>query len=187
MKGYKALHWDMSARPSLDGEGRKKFGCFKYKTGGSYSMDGRPVVCKSGFHFCHSVSEVYVWYPSHFDTRVCEVDTGDDAIVRKNTYKLVTNRITIVRELTPREIMDKMIEEDIWWRDKTSIYVYSTICTSGLEESIRFFRQNPGTYVLWNGVTGCVRCPRPRDLPKLEKRADEWLAVLNVTEQEKKE
>ena len=186
MKGYKALHWDWSARPALDGEGREKFGYFKYKIGGTYQMDGFPVLCTRGFHFCHSVSEVYVWYPYHFDTRVCEVDTGDDAIVRKDTYKYVTDKITIVRELTPREIMDKMIEEDFWYRGMINRDVYATVCTIGFKESIDLFRQSSGTYALWHGVTGRGRCPRPRDLPKLEKKADEWLAVLDSLKQEKK-
>lgn len=187
MKGYKALHWDWSARPSLDGDGyHNKFGYFKYKIGGTYQMDVRPVFCEKGFHFCQSVSHAYVWYPNHFDIRICEIDTGDNAIVLKDTYKCVSDRITIVRELTPREIADEMIEEDVWCRNTINFDVYSTVCTACLYKSIQKFKQHPGTYVLWHDVRGRDRCPLQRELSKLEKRAEEWLAVLNTLKQEEK-
>ena len=187
MKGYKALYWDLSARPSLKGEGeRERFGCFKYRIGGTYSMDADPVFCETGFHFCRSVSGTYVWYPNHFDTRICEVAPRYDAIVLEETYKCVTNGIVIVRELTPREITDKWIEEDARCRLKASLDVYFSVYMDCLRISIDSFRKSPETYVLWNGVTGRPRCPRPRDMPKLEKRADEWLAVLGTLEKEEK-
>lgn len=87
MKGYKAFGEDLTCRN------------FKYKVGKTYSIDEEPVLCEIGFHFCKKLADCYMYYPIHESTRICEVEaTGD--IVEDSSGKCVTNKITIVREIT---------------------------------------------------------------------------------------
>ena len=104
---------------------------FQYEIGKTYTMDGPPVLCKRGFHFCRKLIDVFGYYPRtvllddylHMpyddylnlypqriktDTRYCVVEVlGEiDWDPRGLDSKAVTNQIKIVRELTNKEIID---------------------------------------------------------------------------------
>ena len=77
---------------------------FQYEIGKTYEIEGLPILCNKGFHFCNSVSDVYDYYSMSEDTRVCEVEPLGEIVKDANGNKYVTNKIRIVREIkNPRE------------------------------------------------------------------------------------
>lgn len=87
MKGYKAFDSDLTCRN------------FKYEIGHTYEMEGKPVICEKGFHFCKSIADTYKYYPGSDSTRICEVEALGDVVTDDN-IKFCTNKIRIVREIT---------------------------------------------------------------------------------------
>lgn len=101
---------------------------FQYEIGKTYTMDGPPVLCKHGFHFCRELIDVFSYYPRtvllddylhapyddylnlypkriKMDRRYCVVEViGEIDWGRSYDSKGVTNQIRIVRELTEEEI-----------------------------------------------------------------------------------
>ena len=100
MKGYKAFTIDMACVPTNKNR-------FQYEVGKEYSLpEGSPLtICKSGFHFCPDVPNVYNWYADSFITRVCEVEALGKIVTDKSGDKCATDRIRIIRELSPGEIV----------------------------------------------------------------------------------
>lgn len=88
MKGYKAMEPDMTCRG------------FKYEVGGVYETEELPVPCYTGFHFCEQPGQVFAYY-NRWESRVFEVDAL--GIVEVDGDKSCTDRIRIVRELSPAE------------------------------------------------------------------------------------
>ena len=86
MKGYKAFDKDL----------KSEFDGTQYEVGKIYELDGKPVVCGHGFHFCQKAPDVFNYY-SRLDSRVCEVEALGDVATRGD--KSATNKILIVREI----------------------------------------------------------------------------------------
>lgn len=84
--GYKAMEPDMTCRG------------FQYEVGETYEVLGSPRLCEWGFHFCELAADVWHYYerPSSI---VCEVEALGEVVT--DGTKSVTNRIRIVRRLTP--------------------------------------------------------------------------------------
>ena len=100
---------------------------FQYEIGKTYTMDGPPVLCKHGFHFCGKLIDVFSYYPrtvllddylhAPYDdylnlypkrmitgNRYCVVEViGEIDWDNRYDSKGVTNKIKIVRELTKEE------------------------------------------------------------------------------------
>ena len=93
MLGYKGFDADMTC---LD---------FQYEPGKVYEMDGEIELCKSGFHFCPKMADVFDYYDKN-DCRYAEVEALGQVI--KGNDKCVTDRLRIVRELTKAEVFDAM-------------------------------------------------------------------------------
>ena len=73
-----------------------------YEVGGEYALDGEPVLCERGYHFCRRLVDCYVWYGR--DSRICEVEASG-VVIDGNDGKSVTDHIRIVRELDRREVL----------------------------------------------------------------------------------
>ena len=86
MKGYKAF--DKNLKSEYDGT--------QYEIGKIYELEGRPVVCGHGFHFCQKAPDVFNYY-SRRESRVCEVEALGDVATRGD--KSATNKILIIREI----------------------------------------------------------------------------------------
>ena len=139
IKGYKAFNEKLQCDP----DPRKPF---QYKVGETYSMETHPILCVQGFHLCANVSDCYNYYPYPKRTRICEVEaTGwiefsDDFLASGGRQgKLVTNMITILRELTKDEIADRLMEEAICMMDpgkKASLSLLSDIVRSHVGNDI---------------------------------------------------
>ena len=74
-----------------------------YVVGESYALDGKPELCKRGYHFCRRLVDCYGFYGS--DSRICEVEASG-VVIDRDDGKSVTDHIRIVRELDRHEVLD---------------------------------------------------------------------------------
>ena len=75
----------------------------RYEVGGEYELDGTPVLCEWGYHFCQRIADCFRFY-GH-DARICEVEAWGTVVAGDNG-KSVTDHIRIVRELDRHEVLD---------------------------------------------------------------------------------
>jgi hypothetical protein len=61
-------------------------------------------MCGAGFHFCQKISDCFNYYEFNSNNKVAEVEAIGH--VETNYDKSVTDKITIVRELTWHEVLD---------------------------------------------------------------------------------
>ena len=90
MKGYKAFSGNLTCRN------------MQYEIGKEYVIEGKPMPCKQGFHFCETISDCYEFYPMSADTRICKVEAKGE--IKKDGMKRVTNKIKILEEITDENI-----------------------------------------------------------------------------------
>ena len=88
MRGYKGFDKDLKCRG------------FQYEVGKTYKHNGEVTLCESGFHFCKELSQTFDFYDK-YESRFCEVESPNPIVTDK---KCVTDTITIIRELEPKEI-----------------------------------------------------------------------------------
>ena len=87
MIGYKAFNKDLTCRG------------FQYEIGKTYSIEGLPILCQTGFHFCKNIADTYRYYPMSDNTRICKIEAIGE-IVTENNIKYCTNKIKILEEIT---------------------------------------------------------------------------------------
>ena len=85
VRGYKAFDKGLICRG------------FQYEIGKDYQTDEKIELCKSGFHFCRSLGDVYSFYS--FGSVVAEVEAFGDVLHDETDGKSVTNGIRIIRIL----------------------------------------------------------------------------------------
>lgn len=107
MKGYKAFNADLSCSPISSV-------VFKYAIGQEYVEDGPPAIREKGFHFYKDLDDAYGCYPTSIWTRICEIEALGDICEEGTTTICVTNRIKIVRELSPDEIVQRLLENGLF-------------------------------------------------------------------------
>ena len=95
IKGYKAFH--------TSDDGVLQCRDMNYEVGKSYALDGKPELCKRGYHFCRRLVDCFDWYK--VGSRICEVEASGVVIDGKDG-KSVTDHIHIVRELDRHEVLD---------------------------------------------------------------------------------
>lgn len=114
MKGFKGFDKNLCCRG------------FQYEVGKTYEMEEEPILCKRGFHFCETLEQAETYYPLvdyygvlsycpaikyYTEVRFCEVEAVGKIVQDKPPYpKLATNKIKIVRELSPEEIWSTLWE-----------------------------------------------------------------------------
>lgn len=81
---------------------------FQYEVGKTYEMEGNPVPCKQGFHFCPIAVNCFNYYAFNPANKVAEVVAHGEIV--EDDDKCVTNKIEIVRELTWYEVL-KMVNK----------------------------------------------------------------------------
>ena len=94
MKGYKVFNSDWTCRG------------FQYNVGQVYEMDGKPICCDRGFHFCKKASDCFQYYAFDPNNKVAEVEALGDIDTSNNDSKCSTNKIHIIREITWHEVLD---------------------------------------------------------------------------------
>ena len=85
-KAYKAFDADMRCRGH------------QYEVGKTYQMNGKPVICKRGFHACESPLDVLSYYPL-IGSRFAEVTLNGDVVHHENDSKLAAVSITVDAEM----------------------------------------------------------------------------------------
>lgn len=95
MRGYKAFDTDETGGLCCRG--------MAYEVGKTYTLDGKPVLCERGYHFCARLVDCFVFHPSA-DSRICEVEASG-TIITGDDGKSVTDHITIIRELDRSEVL----------------------------------------------------------------------------------
>jgi len=89
--GYKAFQKGLKCRD------------FQYEFGKDFYYKDEIELCKSGFHFCKSLGDVYNYYTFGTDIVVCEIESERDVIDQEDKEKSVTNHLRIIRMLNPKE------------------------------------------------------------------------------------
>ena len=79
---------------------------FQYEIGKTFEMDGSPICCNRGFHFCTNLSDCFNYYAFNSDNKVAEVEAIGEVVSDSGDSKHCTNKIKIVRELTWHEVLD---------------------------------------------------------------------------------
>ncbi len=95
IRGYKAF--------DTDADGGLCCRDMAYEVGKSYTLDGRPMLCERGYHFCRRLVDCYNFYAN--DSRICEVEAWG-TVIDGGSGKSVTDHIRIIRELDRHEVLD---------------------------------------------------------------------------------
>ena len=91
MKGYKGFDNKMQGRND-----------FQYEVGKTYTMDDNIEVCKSGFHFCTELKNVFEYYKIYNKNVYCEIEEHGNIL--NDGKKSCTNNIHI------KKLCDGVIE-----------------------------------------------------------------------------
>lgn len=92
MKGYKVFNPGWTCRG------------VQYEVGKTYEMEGKPVACERGFHFCKELADCFKYYQFDTDNKVAEIEATGELDFDDN--KCCTNEIKIIRELEWHEVLD---------------------------------------------------------------------------------
>ena len=77
---------------------------FQYAVGETYEMEGVPIVCERGFHFCERAVDCFNYYGFDPKNKVAEIEALGD--IDSDGSKSCTNKIHIIREIPWQEILD---------------------------------------------------------------------------------
>ena len=182
MIGYKAFYFDMTCRPTDDI-------VFRYEIGKTFSMDEPPALCERGFHFWGSLRDVYSLYLAKFHVRVCEVEAIGRVTMRFD--KIATDRIRIVREITPKELLAMLTGTIKEFKDNTEFRWYYRKRAEWdilkIRESLTDYYNMCAAFVLLNDVhlpVFRVQDATPEQREWLIKRAREWEEAFKMVQEE---
>ena len=122
MRGYKFMESDMTCNG------------FQYEVEKEYSLEGKLVICESGFHFCENPFDCLEYYNNiEGDKRLFLVEALGKVISEDN--KSVTNKIKIIEEIKD---IEKFFDENIknFEVDWVYISIYQKLSESFIEKHI---------------------------------------------------
>jgi hypothetical protein len=98
MKGYKAFNSDFTCRD------------YQFSENSEHKVDGKPILCFQGFHFCTEMNDCFKYYSLTEDTILCEIEALGDVISEPDYTKHATNHIKILNrvELDFDELLDEL-------------------------------------------------------------------------------
>lgn len=108
MKGYKGMNADMTCRG------------MQYELGKTYHIDGNIELCNRGFHFCEKLKNVFDYYDNDGANRFFEIEADGD--IKSDDSKSVAHTITIVRELSAKEVNKTKYGDGNGYGNGNSIY-----------------------------------------------------------------
>ena len=150
MKGYKAFNKDLTCRG------------MQYEVGKTFEMKESPICCNQGFHFCENIADVYRYYETSDDTRICEVEAIGE-IVTDDNIKYCTNKIKIVKEIKDKGIKHCNL-------DKTYVgYWNSGNRNSGNRNSGNW---NSGDWNSGEWNSGCFNTEKKPKIKMFDKESD---------------
>lgn len=177
MRGYKGFFFDLSCRPVY-------WRLTQYEIGKTYTVGGPVVLCQKGFHYCPNILDVYRYCFRSFDIRICEVEASGSCERSVDNAKFVTGQLTVVRELTVEEILDRLRQEahpteGISWAEAKCKTLSFNQTLIGINSTITNFISDPHGFVLWNTTKDRYHFPTKKELPRLEERATAWRGAIN--------
>lgn len=92
--GFKAFNKDLTCRG------------MQYEIGKSYVHEDQITLCKSGYHFCKRLRDVFKYYSYSEGTRICAVKAWGNIQTSNDDSKCVTDHIQILREIHPNEYLE---------------------------------------------------------------------------------
>jgi hypothetical protein len=96
MKAYKGF--------KKHGDGTLWCRSFQYEVGKTYKFEGKPILCKQGFHACHEPLQCWAFYPNIGRNVYYEVECGGTIVESNNgDGKFVCTEITLVKEIPAPE------------------------------------------------------------------------------------
>jgi len=78
---------------------------YQFEIGKTYEIEGDPILCEKGFHFCRDMQKCFSYYDIR--SRFCEIKA--EGIIHGQD-KEVSRKITIIRELSKQEIMGRITD-----------------------------------------------------------------------------
>lgn len=91
-KGYKVFNSDWTCRD------------FQYKVGGTYTINDKPKVGVTGFHFCTELIDCFSYYSFNPNNKVAEIEAIGEIDIEP-CGNSCTNKIKIVREVSWKEVL----------------------------------------------------------------------------------
>ncbi len=108
MKGYKAFNQDLTCRN------------YQFSTAQTHTFDGKPILCRLGFHFCTDLQDVVKYYHNP-NMRVFEIEaSGIITDAKYDCTKRACSEIRLVKEISLDEVMLSITESEPaykWARD----------------------------------------------------------------------
>lgn len=92
MLGYKVFNSDWTCRR------------FQYEVGKTYRMEGIPICCKKGFHFCKEIIDCFDYYEFSSNNKFALVESRG-AVQTDDDKKFVTNVLRILKEVSWAEVL----------------------------------------------------------------------------------
>jgi 3-methyladenine DNA glycosylase AlkC len=104
IKGYKAFNPDFTCRD------------YQFSENSEHKIDGEPILCKQGFHFCTDMADCFNYYPFDKDIILCEVEALGQTIADTDDAKHATNHIKILNRvnMTFDEILNECSNNKDW-------------------------------------------------------------------------
>lgn len=179
IKAYKAFNEDLTCRD------------FQYEIGKTYTMDEKPIPCERGYHACTELEDVFGYYNPTNKIRICEVEMNGINI--KHEDKIVTNSITILKEIDYKSIFDIYSPNDseqmmaAWYMDVEDLSKYldhhntsvrTIIANRGLDKHLDVLVKDKNSYVR----AAVAERGRDKDLDILIKDLND-IVLLTVIEQ----
>ncbi|MCK9272986.1 hypothetical protein M0P65_05555 [Candidatus Gracilibacteria bacterium] len=87
-----------------------------YEVGQTYTLDGKPIMCEKGFHFCQDLFDVFDYYTPNKDIKVFKVEALGDTI--NSESKSVTNKIKILEEVDLNNLIVEKYNEKRYFDNK---------------------------------------------------------------------
>lgn len=131
MTYYKAFDNDLSCRG------------YKFEIGKTFTIKGRPEMCRRGFHCCLKPIDCLRYYV--YPLRLCEVSVGDTSETVSD--KTVTSQITIIREITGDEFNELLTGTIITVTEKYEDWVSVRCDTTKYYKNGRSITQDSKHYV----------------------------------------
>lgn len=131
--GYKVFNSDWTCRG------------FQYEVGKTYEIEGSPIICERGFHFCTNLTDCFLYYSlDPLNTKIAEVEAFGECDVDDLYTKMCTNKIKILREIfySELEITTRFGSERVRLLEKEyeigdTIPVSDVCCTKDMEPIMR--------------------------------------------------
>lgn len=118
LKGYKAFNRDWTCRHK------------QYRVGETFEEHIKPIPCILGMHFCLKIVDLFYYYDFDLSkTRIAEVEASD-LITTNDGEKFCTNKLRVIREVTPEEVLYSIREtvcSRLYWSEMP-YEVVSNIC-----------------------------------------------------------